>query len=1096
MTTRVDADLQAYFRVFQDKDHVEETDIQCLLDAYQQKFAVDLVFIGEMQVDRKSIIFPHISSSRQDLRNTVLPLQGEDIASLYDQEGLGAAGRGRDLSALHYGIFQNGEYDGSVGMAVLHPGRVWTGEERLAVQRLGRALRHILYIDRGNRVNAEDLKKLDQQENILEAIFNISDCGIMRHSLDGSRLYSVNQAALDILGYASQAEMVADGFSLMASTVLDEDKPKLRRSIQALKRAGDSTSIAYRVRHQDGTMLNVVGKATLLEEEGELLCQRFFIDCTAQRAQEEREIAEEKRQQAEMIQALTLDFGAVYLVDLDAKAIVSSQLSDSFLQRYGNVFPAGLSLEEGAAQFVQRSVCEADQPLMQRMASPAGLAQELRDRSYCFANYRAVSQGQVEYFQIKAVRIGEVSHRIVVGFRSVDEETRHELAQKKLVETSYEIIAGLSSDYNFIALLDPETGSMGVYKANEDLPEVLHALAGRESYVDAITAYADYVHEDDRAFWFEATRIETILEKLEDKDIYNVNIRNASHGKTEYVQFSFTRIGTGQDTQIVLAKRLITEMMEQELQHRALVENALAQAKRASRAKSAFLSNMSHDIRTPMNAIIGFTSLAAAHVDQRERVQEYLGKIMSSGNHLLSLINDVLDVSRIESGKVSIEERPCSLTEILCDLRDLLQADISQKGLHFTVDLSGVQDEAIFCDKLRLNQILLNLLSNAVKFTPPGGSISVRIVEKSAAAGLANFVFYVSDTGIGMDEAFLDRIFDPFERERTSTISGIQGTGLGMAITRDLVELMNGSISVSSRQGEGTDFTVSLTFRLQNVPAVDWAIPALAGHRALVVDRDQRACDSAVRMLEQMGLRPEGALSGKEAVARLRRALAEEDVYHVCVVDRHTADMEGVETIRRLRAAAGVEIPILLLTAVDWSDIAAAARQAGAVGFCGKPLFFSELRGCLLSALTPSASQGEAVPLPTSRARGRILLVEDNELNREIATELLEEAGFQIEAAENGQIAVDMLLAAPLHYYRLVLMDVQMPVMDGYTATRTIRALPDPRISSIPILAMTANAFKEDKQAALECGMNGHIAKPIDVVDLLETLDSILLELS
>jgi len=540
--------------------------------------------------------------------------------------------------------------------------------------------------------------------------------------------------------------------------------------------------------------------------------------------------------------------------------------------------------------------------------------------------------------------------------------------------------------------------------------------------------------------------------------------------------------------------RSVDVEMREEMEKKSLLEDALMQANRASKAKSVFLSNMSHDIRTPMNAIVGFTALAITHIEHKERVEEYLKKIMTSGNHLLSLINDVLDMSRIESGKMHLDEKECSLPEILHGLKNILQADVHAKQLELYIDTVDVFDEEIYCDKLRLNQVLLNLLSNAVKYTGAGGIISLRITEKPGApAGSANYEFNIKDTGIGMSQEFVDHIFEPFERERNSTISGIQGTGLGMAITRNIVDMMNGSIVVKSEQNVGTEVTVSFTFRLHSGEKIPQDIPQLKGCRALVVDDDFNSCDSVTYMLGQIGMRAEWTLSGKEAVLRTRQAVMRDNIYSVYIIDWLLPDMNGVEVTRRIRKEMGEDVPIIILTAYDWTDIEDEAREAGVTAFCSKPIFLSELRSCLHSIVNAEEEERKGGLLEQKSFRaGRILLAEDNELNQEIAEAILEEAGFTLEVAKDGQEAVDMLKDSEPGYYQLVLMDVQMPVMDGYEATRTIRKLENQRLASIPIIAMTANAFEEDRQEALKSGMNGHIAKPIDVEALFDILEKVL----
>ncbi len=537
-----------------------------------------------------------------------------------------------------------------------------------------------------------------------------------------------------------------------------------------------------------------------------------------------------------------------------------------------------------------------------------------------------------------------------------------------------------------------------------------------------------------------------------------------------------------------------TESVERELKQQRLIEDALARAESASKAKTNFLSNMSHDIRTPMNAIIGFTTLATTHIDNKKQVNDYLAKIMSSGNHLLSLINDILDMSRIESGRIQLDEAECSLSEIMHGLRNILQADMKAKRLNFYIDTVDVYDEIVVCDKLRLNQVLLNILGNSVKFTEPGGSISVRIYQKPAETKeYARYEFHVKDTGIGMSEEFITHIFEPFERERNSTVSGIQGTGLGMPITKNIVEMMGGTIDVTSKKGEGTEFVVDIPLRKFSTKDVEIKVDALEGAHALVVDDDFNACDSVTNMLMQIGMRAEWTMSGKEAILRVRQAIDRNDAYRVYVIDWLVPDMNGIEIARQIRKEVGEDVPIIILTAYDWADIEEEGREAGVTAFCSKPLFFSDLRRCLVDILYPERQERKGeFTFKKDIAGQRILLVEDNDLNREIASEILSEAGFIVEEAADGSIAVEKLLRRGAGYYSLVLMDIQMPVMDGYAATRAIRSFADRELASIPIIAMTANAFEEDKRKAFEEGMNAHIAKPINVKKLFETMDRIL----
>ena len=545
--------------------------------------------------------------------------------------------------------------------------------------------------------------------------------------------------------------------------------------------------------------------------------------------------------------------------------------------------------------------------------------------------------------------------------------------------------------------------------------------------------------------------------------------------------------------------RSAKETMRQAVDQAVLTEK-LQKAEAADRAKSAFLSNMSHDIRTPMNAIIGFTTLAQTNLDNREKVQEYLKKILASSNHMLSLINDILDMSRIESGKLNIEEKECSLSDIFRDMRDIIQTQMHAKQLDFYMDAVDVIDEDIYCDKLHVNQVLLNLLSNAIKFTPPGGTVALTIRQKSRAPkGYGSYEIRVKDTGIGMSEEFTRHIFEPFERERNTTASGIQGTGLGMAIAKNIIDAMGGTIELHSEPGKGTEFIINLDFRLQTEPKKEGSVAALQGMRALVVDDSYTTCDSITKMLMQIGMRPEWVLHGKEAVLHARQAYELGDEYYAYIVDWFLPDLNGLEVVRQIRGIVGDSTPIIVVTAYDWSPFEEEARAAGVTAFCNKPIFLSDLRDVLIAAGNDSLRAQEMTDRAqekhdlAQRLKGtRLLLTEDNELNREIAVELLTEKGFVVDTAEDGTVAVEKVKNAEPGYYALVLMDIQMPKMNGYDATRAIRALEDPARAGIPIVAMTANAFDEDRKKALESGMNAHVAKPIDVDQLMTVLEEIL----
>ena len=530
---------------------------------------------------------------------------------------------------------------------------------------------------------------------------------------------------------------------------------------------------------------------------------------------------------------------------------------------------------------------------------------------------------------------------------------------------------------------------------------------------------------------------------------------------------------------------LYFRMSQQQLKE---LNEAKKEAVEANRAKSEFLSNMSHDIRTPMNGIVGMTAIAMSNINDNARVKDCLAKITLSSKHLLGLINDVLDMSKIESGKLTLNIHQISLREAIESIVNIVQPQIKEKSQHFDIFIQKIQTENVHCDSVRLNQVLINLLSNAIKFTPENGSIRVYLEQEASPLG-ENYVrchFRVKDSGIGMTEEFQQKIFDKFAREQKEQVYKTEGTGLGMAITKYIIDTMGGTIELKSVPGEGSEFHIILDFEKAFTREEDMILPPW---NVLVADNNKDLCQSAVFSLKEIGINAEWALDGKTAIEMVKNRHLEDNDYEIVLLDWKMPDMDGLQTMREIRRQVGDNIPILIISAYDWSDIEEEALEAGASGFISKPLFKSNLFLGLSSFMMKEDIEESQKNENSQTFTGkRILLAEDNDLNWEIAEDILSEAGFELERAENGQICVEKFQKSDISYFDVILMDIRMPVMSGYDAAKTIRAMKERTDVNLPIIAMTADAFSEDIQHSLECGMNEHISKPIDVDRLIQIL--------
>lgn len=782
-------------------------------------------------------------------------------------------------------------------------------------------------------------------------------------------------------------------------------------------------------------------------------------------------------QGAELLNVLKSTMGSLWLITLESQEV---EIIQNFMipELTGRV----MDYKELNAAYLQEYVYPADKKKWQEYMSISALKEmcqsACREKTFEM-RFRNQSFGFEWHQAFLHVFEGENGdpNRILLSSRYINELKRGEIIAKA-VET----------EYDYVNYIDADSNSYVMYASNKQSGTPMPPIMSNDYEREVQTYNRIYVPEEQQEELTEKMRLANILPVIEEKGeciIYG-NMFEDGVLKDKKMRYSYF---DREKNLLLMTRTDITEVKEEKRQ-KQLLQDALNAASAANKAKSEFLSRMSHDIRTPMNAIIGMTAIAGAHIEDQDRVCDCLGKITTSSKLLLGLINEVLDMAKVESGNIVLAEEKIDMASMTQDIINMIQPMIDRKKQFFEAHIEDVKDEMVIGDLQRLQQVLLNLLSNATKYTPEGGHILFEIKEKpSMQRGVGCYEFSVSDDGIGMKADFLEKIFEPFERADDKAIRGIPGTGLGMAISKNIVEMLDGAIQVESTYGQGSKFTATFCLRLQDQP--EWNTESLAGLPILVVDDDEIVCVDVCERLENMGMDGEYTLCGEEAVEKVVTAHDRGSDYFAVILDLKMPGMDGIETTRRIRAAVGREVPIIMISAYDWSEFEDEAIKAGVNDFIVKPLFQSRLVYKLNQLV---CKQTEPVPkeygtLPKGEYGGkRILLAEDNALNREIATELLSAVNLEVEAAENGQIAVDMVQEKPEDYYDLIFMDMQMPVMDGCEAVKKIRELNRKDVKRMPIIAMTANAFSDDVEKTKAAGMDEHLSKPIDMEVLSQTL--------
>ena len=896
----------------------------------------------------------------------------------------------------------------------------------------------------------------------------------------------------------------------ITEAVHPDDKEMLRQALSAghLREvfAGQEEYIGNYRMLINGQTIHYQFSISLMQDKTHLIAGFQNVDAIIRAHLEEEKKRQEKEQayqnqlkeQLVVFDTLARNFKNVYLADLEKETVKVLKLSEGYekLLKVGSEreFP----FDAVRRHWLETVVCPEDREEVGRVFATENVKKLLASQGEFSGHYRSIINGKIHHFQYSMSRVDMPGMKAVLGYQNVDEIVEEHLAQerkkRKLEEARLrgarehaEVISAVSTIYSTIFRAEIDTHH---YEVLTSVP-LMGIVAGTDGNFDDVKeqVISAFMAPEMQAPMREFLDLDTLADRLKDVNTVSAEYKNPINTWFESRFIVKRRDENGAAKEVLYVARDITSEKLREFEQQEQLSHALAAAQQANKAKSTFLNSMSHDIRTPMNAIIGFTALAQTHMDDQAQVQDYLAKISTSSTHLLSLINDILDMSRIESGTVKLDEKPLHIPDLLHDLRTMIQGLVNAKNQNLYIDTQDVMHEDVITDRLRLNQVLINIVGNAVKYTQPGGDIIIRLLEKPCSRKhYRTYAFSVKDTGVGMSEEFREHIFESFTREYSSTVSGIQGTGLGMAITKNIVDLMGGEITVESEEGKGSLFTVTLNLRLAGEPVKSEPIPALSGARVLVVDDDLNTCRSVSKMLRDIQMRPDWTASGKEAIVRAQEAAEIKDEYKVYIIDYLMPDMNGIETVRRIRKVIGEDVPIIVLTAYNWADFEYEAREAGVTAFVSKPIFMSELRSVLTNQ-DEKESVEEQKPAHYDYSGMHVLLVEDNELNREIATAILESAGMRVDTAADGTEAVDIMYKAAEDEYDLIFMDIQMPKMDGYTATREIRTLANSRKANIPIVAMTANAFEEDRKKSLAAGMNGHIVKPISTDEIAKVLD-------
>ncbi|MDO4803702.1 MAG: response regulator [Lachnospiraceae bacterium] len=825
----------------------------------------------------------------------------------------------------------------------------------------------------------------------------------------------------------------------------------------------------------------------------------------------------EERQKL-MLGALTDDYDVLIRSDIERDTFAVLRANDSYKEHLPELYTY-----RSLSAFLNRlsHLNEEEYESFHARVNLESIMRHLTQESALYHNFRLTDKaGNSATYQVKIVPVGTwpESRLILLGIHNIEETVRAEESQRRMLKEALDkaeriqhslaqhsaVIEALTRVYDSVWLIDDcKTEHFQLYRVDKIMTHLLPAQAAAKltKASDAFAFYSNLVLEEDRQEFLEAVKLENIIRNTENRVIYSVPFRRVFESGIRYYRVEFARLVLEDDlSNIVLGFKDVDEEVRKEQQIQETLREAIAAAQASNMAKTSFLSNMSHEIRTPMNAIIGLDNIALNDPDLTPHIKEQLEKIGASARHLLGIINDILDMSRIESGRMELRDEEFSFREFLDQINVMVSGQCGDKGLQYDCRIIGKTEDYYIGDEMKLKQVLLNILGNAVKFTPAGGSVTFTVEQTASFENHRSLRFIISDTGIGMSRDYIPKIFEAFSQEREGTSNKLGSTGLGMAITKNIVSMMNGDIAVESEKGAGSTFTVTVTLKTSGRSAHAAQSKILpTGLRALVVDDDLIASEHAQLVAESIGIQTDIANDGAEALEMIRSHMSKEDPYHLILPAWRMAGMDGIAFTRELRGINGCEAMVILLTGYEWEDAQEEAAKAGVDAILSKPLFTDTLTNCVQKTLSrweqdaeTDLADGQDDPVSMGLEGCLVLVAEDMELNAEILMDLLDMEDIRSEHAENGQVAVDMFSRHPAGYYDAILMDVRMPVMDGLKATRTIRALERPDAKSIPIIAMTANAFDEDVKQTLQAGMNAHLSKPVEPERLYETLGRVI----